>query len=96
MGGAEAGPTDPWVSASDLAEYAFCPRAQWYRRHPPREAPSEAATRSARSGERYHAASLGREVDREARGSGGALLAILVGLATLALLGVVVVLGFLG
>lgn len=96
MGRSEDGLSDSWVSASDLAEYAFCPRAQWYRRHPPREAPSEAATRSARAGESYHAASLGREVDREARGSGGAVFAILVGLATLALLAVFGVLGWFG
>jgi CRISPR/Cas system-associated exonuclease Cas4 (RecB family) len=39
-----------WVSASDLAEYAYCPRALYYRRRYP-HAPETAAEAS---GRRYH------------------------------------------
>jgi CRISPR/Cas system-associated exonuclease Cas4 (RecB family) len=42
-------PERPWVSPSDLAEYAFCPRALHYRRtrlSPP--------SRSADAGEAFH------------------------------------------
>lgn len=40
----------PWLSVSDLAEYAYCPRAQWYRHHPPDGPTSAASERSAAAG----------------------------------------------
>jgi CRISPR/Cas system-associated exonuclease Cas4 (RecB family) len=63
-----AGP-DGWVSATDLAEYAYCPRAWYYREHPPARGPTRAALRSSRAGERYHARTLGAERRRSEHGS---------------------------
>ena len=50
-----------WVSASELAEYAYCPRAHYYARHPPAVGPPRASGRRARAGERFHARTLGAE-----------------------------------
>ena len=58
------GAGDPWVSASDLADYAFCPRAHYYHEHPPDGTPDSVAKRRARVGRRYHAAVLGAERSR--------------------------------
>ncbi len=57
-----------WVSATDLAEYAFCPRALYYRTHPPAAGPRRAAERRAVAGARYHSRELGRERRRAAHG----------------------------
>ncbi|MCI4364780.1 MAG: CRISPR-associated protein Cas4 [Thermoplasmata archaeon] len=43
-----------YVSASDLADYAYCPRSHWYRHHPPERGPTPDAVRSARAGTRTH------------------------------------------
>ncbi|HTT73981.1 MAG TPA: hypothetical protein VMG99_07570 [Thermoplasmata archaeon] len=75
---------DGWVSASDLAEYAYCPRAHYYRAHPPPGGERRDALRRAAAGRRYHARELGRERRREAHG--GAYWAMLA-------VGVVCVLG---
>ena len=64
-----------WVSASDLADYAYCPRAHWYQRHPPRGAPGPAA--SARRGVRFHRRELRSERRREESAGIYLLLAIL-------------------
>ncbi|MFZ1023918.1 MAG: hypothetical protein WAN87_07270 [Thermoplasmata archaeon] len=56
-----------WVTVSDLAEYAFCPRALWYREHPPSMGRTRRATRSAVRGTRYHKRAIGAEVRRERR-----------------------------
>lgn len=46
------------MTASDLAEYAYCPRAYWYQYHPPPEGP-DLASRAARAhGERFHLRAL--------------------------------------
>jgi hypothetical protein len=45
-----------WTTPSDLAEYAFCPRAHFYRRHG--EAPPSA---EAVAGESYHRRRLSSE-----------------------------------
>ncbi|MGP8076557.1 MAG: hypothetical protein ACLP8Y_07500 [Thermoplasmata archaeon] len=59
---------ESWTSASDLADYAYCPRSHWYRHHPPREGPSRASQRSARGGARYHDRVLTAERHRAERG----------------------------
>jgi CRISPR/Cas system-associated exonuclease Cas4 (RecB family) len=46
------------TSPSELADYAFCPRAHWYRHHPPAGGPSPEALRRAEAGTRYHARTL--------------------------------------
>lgn len=53
----------PWASASELAEYAYCPRALYYRRRDP-DAPEPGA---AVAGRRYHARVLGAERRRDER-----------------------------
>jgi CRISPR/Cas system-associated exonuclease Cas4 (RecB family) len=74
---------------SDLAEYAFCPRALWYRTHPPAEGRSARATRSAARGTRFHARALNAEVRRDRRlgwyvgGIVGAALCMVGGIAWL-------------
>ncbi|MCI4320829.1 MAG: hypothetical protein L3K18_04245 [Thermoplasmata archaeon] len=42
------------VSASDLAEYAFCPRALYYRRHPDGRSVASDAPARERAGVAYH------------------------------------------
>jgi len=51
----------PFVSASDLADYAYCPRSYWYRTHPPPEGPAPDSVRSSAAGTRSHARQLGGE-----------------------------------
>jgi CRISPR/Cas system-associated exonuclease Cas4 (RecB family) len=53
------------VTASDLAEYAYCPRAYWYRRHPPPEGPTPSSRGARAGGERYHARALTTRYRRE-------------------------------
>ena len=58
-----------YVTASDLADYAYCPRSHWYRYHPPPGGPSREAVRSSVAGTRSHLRQL-RGVRRRAdRGS---------------------------
>jgi CRISPR/Cas system-associated exonuclease Cas4 (RecB family) len=71
--------TDRWVSASDLEEYAYCPRAHWYRHHPPPGGPRPESVARSRAGQRYHERELGAERRREEHGA-GYLAAVLVGL----------------
>ena len=86
MNGPGSADRPPWVSVSDLAEYAYCPRAQWYRGHPPREAPAPSAVRSSERGEAYHQRSLSAVAEREARGAGWGIAALLLGLLVVAAL----------
>jgi len=74
----------PWVSVSDLAEYAFCPRAHWYRGHPTGAAPEPAADRRAEAGTAYHRRELSRVRARESRGAGWAIAAAAIGILLLA------------
>jgi hypothetical protein len=55
----------PWVSATDLADYTFCPRSHYYHDHPPEGGPTRASERRAHGGERYHQRVLGAERRRE-------------------------------
>jgi hypothetical protein len=72
------GPGRTWTTPSDLAEYAFCPRAHYYRKT--REAPP---TRSAEAGTAYHRRRLGSERWR-AEHPGAAWIALLAGAALVA------------
>lgn len=67
-----------WVSASDLADYAYCPRAHWYQQHPPPDGPAPGSPARSAAGRRYHAEALGAERRRDARGA-AYWLALLVG-----------------
>jgi len=71
--------TEGWVSASDLADYAYCPRAHWYHDHPPPGGPTGDARRRSRAGAGYHARTLGAERRRDERGT-AYWAALLVGL----------------
>lgn len=53
------------MTASDLAEYAYCPRAQWYRTHPPAEGPAPSSVDARSRGERFHARTLVARSRRE-------------------------------
>jgi CRISPR/Cas system-associated exonuclease Cas4 (RecB family) len=76
-----------WASASDLAEYAYCPRAWYYRTHEP-DAPVTATSRaSSAAGERYHRSTLAAEERRE--GHAAAYVAAVVVAAALVLGGIV-------
>ncbi|HEV2519810.1 MAG TPA: hypothetical protein VGX00_04220 [Thermoplasmata archaeon] len=66
----------PWVSVSDLSEYAFCPRARWYRHHPPPEGRAAASVRSAVRGQEYHRRALAGVRQADEGGSTFALLAL--------------------
>jgi CRISPR/Cas system-associated exonuclease Cas4 (RecB family) len=70
-----------WTSPSDLAEFAFCPRAHYYRQR--LEAPETPATAA---GERDHERRLGAERWRDEHGA-LAWLAVVAGLALLGLAG---------
>ncbi len=78
-------PEIPWASASDLAEYAYCPRAYWYREHPPRGEIPRSASHRAEAGRRYHVRELRSE---EARDSHAGTYLVLAGIGLL-LLGIV-------
>lgn len=60
---------DGWVSASEIADYAYCPRSWWYSRHPPAEGRTAASERSALAGIRYHERVLAAEWQRERAGT---------------------------
>lgn len=69
---------EAWVSASDLADYAYCPRAHWYHDHPPRGGPTARALLRAGDGARYHRRVLGAE-RRRAEHSGAYWATLAVG-----------------
>lgn len=72
-------PAPEWVTASDLAEYAYCPRALWYRRHPPPDGPSRSSQVARAEGERFHVRTLQRRARAE-RWSGVGWLLVGLGL----------------
>jgi hypothetical protein len=43
-----------YVSAGELADYAYCPRSHYYRTHPDGRAPAEGALARERAGTSYH------------------------------------------
>jgi CRISPR/Cas system-associated exonuclease Cas4 (RecB family) len=67
------------VAVSELAEYAYCPRAWYYRDHPLPEGPDPRAIRSRRAGVRFHERSL-RGVRRRAEYGAIWFLALTAGL----------------
>ena len=57
-----------WTSASDLADFAFCPRSHYYHEHPPPAGPTADGQRRAEDGRRHHASRLGAERARARHG----------------------------
>jgi CRISPR/Cas system-associated exonuclease Cas4 (RecB family) len=80
-------PEIPWASASDLAEYTYCPRAYWYRTHPPPGEVPRGTQRRAEAGTRYHTRELRSEGARESN-AGAYLVLVGIGLVLLAAVGV--------
>lgn len=76
-------PPGPWVSASDLAEYAYCPRSHWYSTHPEEVPVGTPVDPRARRGQRYHQRTLAAERDHD-RHVGRYIALLLIGLALLA------------
>ncbi len=72
----------PWVTPSELADEAFCPRARWYRRHPPPSGRSAASVDRSDAGTSVHAQRLGAERRRDER-LGGYVAALAVGIVAL-------------
>ncbi|MCI4348907.1 MAG: hypothetical protein L3J93_01630 [Thermoplasmata archaeon] len=76
-------PGDPgrgWTTASDLAEYAYCPRAHWYRHHA-RNVPLDRTDAMAIGRGRSYHARRAAELSAHARwGYGPVLLVVLVGI----------------
>jgi CRISPR/Cas system-associated exonuclease Cas4 (RecB family) len=58
-----------WTSASELADYAYCPRSHWYRQHPPARGPTGTSMERAQAGVRYHRRTLRAERRRAERGA---------------------------
>jgi CRISPR/Cas system-associated exonuclease Cas4 (RecB family) len=71
-----------WASASDLADYAFCPRAHWYHDHPPPEGPTSAHRARSAAGVRFHTVALTAE-RRHATYGGAYWVGLLVGVLLL-------------
>lgn len=78
------GSDERWTSASDLADYVYCPRSHWYRHHPPAEGPTRSSQRSALDGVRYHDRVLTAARHRAERG-GTSWGVLLLGVALAAL-----------
>ncbi len=74
----------PWVSASDLAEYAYCPRSYWYSTHPQTVGGNVAPHPRARQGVRHHQRTLSAERSHQEH-VGLYVALLLVGLALVAL-----------
>lgn len=74
-----------WVTASEIAEYAFCPRAHYYSTQGSPVAPSAGAAAARAEGIAWHEQALRHDVDLERSGYGraGALLALAFGLLIL-------------
>ena len=73
-----------WVSASELGEYAYCPRSHWYSQNNPEPTSSAEELRARESGDRFHARELSRSVRLADRR--GAYVAVL--LAALVFVGI--------
>jgi CRISPR/Cas system-associated exonuclease Cas4 (RecB family) len=82
----------PWCSASDLSEYAYCPRAHWYRHHGSPAGIDAHSRRSQELGISYHERSLSALEERE--GHVGRWVAIVV--LAVAMLVVALYLGGIG
>lgn len=74
----------PWVSASDIGEYAYCPRAHWYSTHPEATRGAGRVDPRAGRGQRFHRRVLKGE-RRRAEHLSLYVGLLLLGLATLTL-----------
>jgi len=73
------------VSASDLADYAFCPRSLYYRRHPDGRPIARDAPDRERAGVVYHARTTRSDRDWAEASSFPYVLLLALGLGLLAL-----------
>jgi hypothetical protein len=81
----------PWVSAGELADYAFCPRSHWYSLTRPGAIVPPESARKISSGESFHQTQL-TAVRHRAERRGAYAAAVLIGLL-LAGIGVLWLLG---
>jgi hypothetical protein len=74
-----------YVSAGELADYAFCPRSHYYRLHSEGRRPAEGAVARERAGTAYHVRAIGS--DRRWAGASPLpwVVAVVVGIALLGL-----------
>jgi hypothetical protein len=74
-----------YVSASELADYAFCPRSHYYRLHPEGRRPADGALAREAAGVEYHHRTIGS--DRRWAGASPLpwVVAVVVGIALVAL-----------
>lgn len=63
------GPPPDWVTASELADYAYCPRSWWYGQTLGPDGRTPEAARLVAAGEVHHQRVLSAESDRERFGS---------------------------
>lgn len=54
-------PRRRYVSAGELADYAFCPRSHYYRLHPEGRTPAAGSVARERAGVLYHARTIGAD-----------------------------------
>jgi hypothetical protein len=71
------------VSVTELSEYAFCPRAHYYRMHPDGTPPAPGSRAQELGGVEYHRRTLGRERAWSEASPWPWIAALLVGLAVL-------------
>lgn len=71
-----AGRDEQWASVSDLSEYAYCPRAFYYRHHPPDGPPPPDSIARQRSGTRFHQRQLAIELATERHSGWWAMIAL--------------------
>jgi hypothetical protein len=66
-----------WASASEMAEFAFCPRAHYYSQHPPEEGPTPESVVARSDGIRFHGRTMAADQFVERSGALGIALLLL-------------------
>jgi hypothetical protein len=75
-----------YVSAGELADYAFCPRSHHYRLHPEGRTPAAGAIARERAGTSYHRRAIGADRRWAETSPVPWVIAVVVGVALLGLL----------
>jgi hypothetical protein len=75
-----------YVSAGELADYAFCPRSHYYRQHSEGRTPAAGSIARERAGTEYHLRTIGSDRRWATASPFPWIAALLVGAAILGLL----------
>jgi hypothetical protein len=75
-----------YVSAGELADYAFCPRSHYYARHPEGRRPAAGAVARESAGTAYHHRTIGSDRRWASASPLPWIATLLIGLAILGLL----------